>query len=111
MAVHHARPGEIVDLRPLGEGLRNSRTTAIVKSDAFEAARLVVLAGKEIAPHQVSGSIMLHCLEGRVLLGLADSAVELSAGQWVYLDGSARHSVRGIEDSSLLLTVLFDRCG
>lgn len=109
MAVHHARPGEVVDLKPLGEGLRNARTTAIVKADAFEAVRLVVLAGREIPPHQVSGPITLHCLEGRVLLGLGDSTLELAAGQWVYLDGGARHSVQGIEDSSLLLTILFNR--
>ena len=30
--------------------------------------------------------------------------LELSAGQWVYLDAAARH----IEDSCLLLTILFD---
>ncbi|AWM86768.1 cupin [Microvirga sp. 17 mud 1-3] len=108
MAIHHAKSGEVVDLQPLGDGLRNARTTAIVKSEAFEAVRLVVLAGREIAPHQVAGKITLHCLEGRVLLGLSDSTLELSAGQWVYLDGGTRHSVTGIEDSSLLLTILFD---
>jgi quercetin dioxygenase-like cupin family protein len=96
-------------LQPLGEGLQNARTTALVKSDTFEAVRLIVLAGREIAPHQVPGQITLHCLEGRVLLGLADSTLELSAGQWVYLDGGARHSVKGVEDSSVLLTILFDR--
>ena len=108
MAVPHARPGEVVDLKPLGEGLRNAPTTAIVKSDAFEAVRLVVLAGREIPPHQVPGPITLHCLEGRVLLGPNDSTMELAAGQWVYLDGGARHSVKGIENSSLLLMILFD---
>jgi quercetin dioxygenase-like cupin family protein len=109
MAIRHAKAGEVVDLQPLGEGLRNARTTALVKSDAFEAVRLIVPAGKEIPPHQVSGQITLHCLEGHVLLGLSDSTLELSAGQWVYLDGGARHSVTGIEDSSVLLTILFDR--
>lgn len=108
MAVHHAKPGEIVDLRPLGEGLRSAITTALVKSKHFEAVRLVVRAGAEIPPHQVSGNITLHCLEGRVLLGLSESTLELCAGQWVYLDGGARHFVKGIEDSCLLLTILFD---
>lgn len=109
MAVPHAKPGEIVDLHPLGGGLKNARTTAIVKSETFEAVRLVVHAGANIAPHQVPGAIFLHCLEGRVLLGLTDSTLELAAGQWVYLEGGVRHSVEGIEDSSLLLTILFDR--
>jgi hypothetical protein len=35
--------------------------------------------------------------------------LELSARQWIYLDGGARHSVKGIGDTSLLLTILFDR--
>jgi quercetin dioxygenase-like cupin family protein len=33
--------------------------------------------------------------------------MELSAGEWVYFDGGITHSVEGIEDSSLLLTILF----
>jgi quercetin dioxygenase-like cupin family protein len=49
---------------------------------------------------------MLHCLEGRVILGLSDRSIELAAGEWCYLDGGAKHSVRGIEHSSLLLTIL-----
>jgi quercetin dioxygenase-like cupin family protein len=108
MAVHHAKSGEVVDLQPLGNKLRSARTTAIVKSESFEAVRLIVRAGMKIPAHQVSGNITLHCLEGRVLLGLAESRLELSAGQWVYLDGGTKHSVKGIEESSLLLTILFD---
>jgi quercetin dioxygenase-like cupin family protein len=109
MAIHHAAAGEVVDLHPLGEALREARTIAIVKSDAFEVIRLIVHAGKEIEPHKVPGPIMLHCLEGRVALGLADRSLELSAGQWIYLDGGAEHSVKGVEDSSLVLTILFVR--
>jgi quercetin dioxygenase-like cupin family protein len=109
MAIHHASPGEVVDLRPLGEALSRARTTAIVKSEAFEAVRLIVHAGTEIDAHQVPGPIMLHCLEGRVILGLDATSLELSAGQWIYLDGGAKHSVRGIENSSLLLTILFGK--
>jgi quercetin dioxygenase-like cupin family protein len=33
----------------------------------------------------------------------------LNAGEWVYLDGGEPHSVKGIEDSSLLLTILFEK--
>ncbi|MGL9622087.1 cupin domain-containing protein [Bradyrhizobium sp. U531] len=107
VALQHAKPGEIVDLRPLGGQLKDAKTAAIVKSEHFEAARLVVLAGTEIPPHKVPGNIMLHCLEGSISLGLADSAITLRAGEWVYLTGDAIHSLKGIEDSSLLLTILF----
>jgi quercetin dioxygenase-like cupin family protein len=109
MAVHHAKAGEIVDLRPLGEDLKHAKTTAIVKSEIFEVVRLIVHAGANIPPHQVSGAIMLHCLEGHIVLGLIDTVLEMSAGQWVYLNGGVRHSVKGVEESSLLLTILLDR--
>ena len=107
MAMHHASPGEVFDLAPLGANLKGARTTAIVKSEAFEVVRLVVHAGVDIKTHQVDGPITLHCLEGRALLGLPETTLELSGGQWVYLEGGVPHSIRGIEDTSLLLTILF----
>lgn len=90
MAIRHATPGEVVDLRPMGAGLKQARTTALVKSEMFEAVRLVVHAGVNIKTHKVDGPIILHCLEGRALLGLPTSSLELSAGQWMYLDGGSR---------------------
>jgi quercetin dioxygenase-like cupin family protein len=107
MALRHANAGQIVDLQPLGAALKQARTNAIVKSDLFEAVRLVVGAGKDIKPHKVDGPITLHCLEGRALLRLPTETLELTAGQWVYLDAGEPHSVSGIEDSSFLLTILF----
>lgn len=107
MAMHHASPGEVFDLAPLGSNLKDARTTAIVKSEAFEVVRLVVHAGVDIKKHQVDGPITLHCLEGRAVLGLPETTLELSGGQWVYLEGGVPHSIRGIEDTSLLLTILF----
>ncbi len=108
MALHHAKPGEIVELQPLGSKLHEARTSAIIKSQHFEAIHLVVHAGSEIPPYEVPGNITLHCLEGLVELGLDDSAVKLKANQWVYLDGGTLHSIKGIKDSSLLFTILFD---
>ena len=109
MALKRAKAGEVIDLRPLGSNLKETKTTAIIKAEKFEAIRLVVLAGREIPSHEVAGNITLHCLEGRVALGLEQSTIEINAGEWVYLDGGEPHSVKGIEDSSLLLTILFDK--
>lgn len=108
MSLHHARAGEIVDLRPLGPGLKNAKNTALVKTGHFEAIRMVVRAGETIAPHKVDGHITLYCLEGRVRFSLERSVVELSAGDWVYLDRGEMHSVEGMEDASLLMTILFE---
>jgi quercetin dioxygenase-like cupin family protein len=105
MALHHAKPGEAVDLTPIGPGLKAAKSAAIVKTDHFEAMRLIVHAGTEIPPHDVPGEITLHCLEGHVELGVDPGPISLKANEWVYLPGGVPHSVKAIEDSSLLLTI------
>ena len=107
MALNHAEPGEVMHLQPLGASLPMSKTSALMKSDRFEAVRLVVPAGTTIPSHQVEGFITLFCLEGYVLLGV-DREIELRPGDWVYLERGSPHSVRAVEDSALLLTILFD---
>src|SRR5690606_33496635 len=78
MAIHHADSGEIIDVRPLGEGLKQAITTTLVKTDRLEVIRLVLAAGKEIAEHRAPGEITVQCLEG---------AIEFQAhGRWQTLE-------------------------
>ena len=70
-----------------------------------------VAAGGEMPPHKVSGRFTLHCLEGRVRLELSEGSFELSANEWVFFDGGVMHSVVGIDDSSLLLTIMLPSSG
>lgn len=106
MALRRANPGEIVTL---AADPKSARTSAIVKTDLFEAIHLVVQAGAEIKTHQLDGPLTLHCLKGRVALELPDRKLELSGGQWLFLEGSVPHSFQGLEDASLLLTILFQK--
>ncbi|MCC2601154.1 cupin domain-containing protein [Sphingopyxis yananensis] len=106
MALQHAKSGEVIHLGTLAPERGATGTAALVKSDRFEAIHLVVPAGSTIPPHHVAGYLTLHCLEGRVTLGPSD--IELVAGDWVYLERGDQHSVQGIEDARLLLTILFD---
>jgi quercetin dioxygenase-like cupin family protein len=111
MALHHAASGEVVDLAGLGTGLHEAHTRALVKTDDFEAIRLILRAGDELPAHQVSGRFTLHCLEGRVSVVTSTQSLELSADQWVYFDSGIAHVVRAIEDTSLLLTILLPASG
>jgi quercetin dioxygenase-like cupin family protein len=106
MALHHVDAGQAIDLQPLGAGLTYASTAAIVKPETFEPIRLMVRAGSDFEPHKVDGPITLCCLEGRALLHLP-TAPELSAGQWMYLDGGELHSISVIEDTSFPLAILF----
>lgn len=106
MALPHAEPGDVVDLRPLGAAFAGTTTSALAKTDQFEAVRLVLPAGRTIPRHAVDGQITLFCLEGHVRLH-ANREIALRTGDWVYLARSEAHAVEAIEDSSLLLTIMF----
>jgi quercetin dioxygenase-like cupin family protein len=106
MAIPHAKSGEVIDLRPAGEALAPALTSTLIKTDRLEVIRLVVAAGKELPHHQVAGEITVQCLEGRVTLTAGTTSRELRAGQMLYLTGGEPHSLRGIEDATVLLTIL-----
>lgn len=108
MAIPHAYPGMPVDLRPLGDALAETETTALVKNDAFEAIRLVLRKGKEVCHnHEVEGMFTLYCIEGRVELITGGATHDLPAGHWVYLMHRDPHTLHAIEESSVLLTLMF----
>lgn len=106
MAIPHAASAEVFDVRPLGARLKGEITKTLVKTDTLEVIRIVLPAGKQLPPHRVEGEITVQCLEGRFSFEANGKTHELSPGQMLYLSGGATHALHGIEDSSLLLTIL-----
>lgn len=106
MAIPHAKSAEAIDLAVLGTELRNTQTTTLIKTDSLEVIRLILTAGKEISRHKVPGEITVQCLEGKVVLCAGNTVCQLTADKLIYLAGSVDHSLRAIDDSSLLLTIL-----
>jgi quercetin dioxygenase-like cupin family protein len=51
----------------------------------------------------------VHCLEGRVAFTAYGKAQTLEAGHLLYLPTGEPHSVKGIENASLLVTVLLPK--
>ena len=108
MAIAHAAAGQVIDVRPLGERLKESRTTTLIKTDRLEVIRLVIPAGKEVPTHKTAGEITVQCLEGRVDFTALGRTETLQAGQLLWLSGNEMHSLKGIVDSSVLVTVLLE---
>ncbi|MBX3414795.1 MAG: cupin domain-containing protein [Pirellulales bacterium] len=106
MAIPHARPGEVIDVRPLGPGLTNAQTHTLIKTDTLEVIRIVMAAGKTLPSHAVAGEITVQCLEGRVEFYIDETKRELTAGSMLYLPGSSTHRLHALEDSSVLVTIL-----
>ncbi len=109
MAIEHAQPAEVVDVLPLGDALSTQPTTALFKSRDLEVMRLVLVAGKSLPPHQVTGEITIQCIEGAIDVSVEGRSHVLHAGQLLYLLGDALHSITALEDASALLTVALKR--
>jgi quercetin dioxygenase-like cupin family protein len=100
------KAGNVVSVRPLGVSLAGTSRSSLLKTDALHVVRLVLLAGKEIAPHRASGEATVQCLEGCVAFTVGETIRELTAGDLLYLPAGETHALRGIEDASLLVTRL-----
>jgi quercetin dioxygenase-like cupin family protein len=106
VAVPHAKSGEVIDIRPLGSALAQARTITLVKTEALEIIRLVIPSGKDIPEHRSHGEITVQCLEGRVVFATGSTRRDLVAGQLLYLSSDEPHSLHGLEDASVLVTIL-----
>jgi quercetin dioxygenase-like cupin family protein len=109
MSIQHAKPGELIDVQPLGAALVTTKTKTLVKAEDVEVIRLVVPAGKEIPTHKAKGETVVQCLEGQVEFTALGGSQSVRAGQLLYLPRNEPHSVKGIENASLLLTILLPR--
>jgi quercetin dioxygenase-like cupin family protein len=57
---------------------------------------------------QVPGPIVVHCIDGEIELLMPEGALAIRAGQLVYLLGGTKHSIRGVCDSTVLLTIVLE---
>ncbi|MDZ4857814.1 MAG: cupin domain-containing protein [Candidatus Hydrogenedentes bacterium] len=72
---------------------------------------MMISPEKFIHTHQVPGEIIVQCLEGRISFTAGETTQELNAGEMLYLTGNVPHSIKGIENASVLLTMLLRKAG
>ena len=69
---------------------------------------MVIPKGHEVCRnHKVDGPITVQCLQGQIAFSMESDTHSVRAGQWVFLPGGVPHTIQGIEDSVMLLTVMF----
>lgn len=105
MAQTHAQSGHVVSVLPLGERLKDAKTTAILKAEELEIVRLVLLAGNEMREHKAPGEITVQCIEGQIAFRTPETSQTLVAGDLVHLRSKEPHALRAITDSSALVTM------
>lgn len=106
MALHHALSGELIDIRPLKGNLKNTKTTTLYKSMHLEVFRMVLLAGKSMPAHAVTGEITVQCIEGCIEFAALGCSQLIREGELICLAGSEIHALKAIADSSVLVTIL-----
>jgi quercetin dioxygenase-like cupin family protein len=98
----------------LGEATTELRATqdeqdrhavTLVHEDGLTVVVTDLHAGAVLQEHAAPGPATIQVLDGRVEIDIAGERVEATAGRLVAFAGSVRHSVRAVEDSTLLLTV------
>jgi quercetin dioxygenase-like cupin family protein len=104
-----ARSGELIDVRPLGPALGSAHTRTLLRTETLHLLRLIIKAGHEISQHKSNGEIIVHCLEGRIDFRALGKTQVLEAGMLVELPAGEPHSLTGIEDAAVLLTIALPR--
>ncbi|MFW6114278.1 MAG: hypothetical protein ACOC7K_00890 [bacterium] len=100
------RSGNVIQVAPPEGGLGSSQTTSLVKTNRLEVIRLVVTPKKAVPTHEFQGESVIECVRGRVVIGISPTTLELNAGQLVHYSGNKPFSVKAIEESLLLVTIV-----
>src|SRR5690348_2480673 len=102
---------QTVFVRPLREIGGTSRKVTLVKTAQVEVTQLIIAVGHDIPTHVAQGELIIHCLEGRVSLVALGKTYDLAAGHLVDLLIDEPFSIRGIDNASVLLTLIAAKTG
>lgn len=106
MALHHPSSGELIDIRPLGDKLVDTPSTALVRTDDFEVMRMILPKGKSVPEHHIPGELSIQCLEGTLELQAHDKTIVMRTGDWVYLEGDVPHALNALENTAILVSMV-----
>ncbi len=106
MALHHADSGEMIDVRPIPGKIESALSRALYKSKHLEVFRMFLEAGKVIPEHQVPGELTVQCLEGSVEFSVNGVTQQMWPGDLICVAGGEAHALKGVEDGSVLVTLL-----
>ncbi len=97
----------IIHVQPWGDTLRQHQTQSLGHFQQVELIRLVVQAGERLHPHRASCLVTLQSLEGETLVWLEGvEPLRLTPGMLVCLAKGEVHTLEGVRDGSLLMTIV-----
>ena len=67
--------------------------------------RVILSAGQTIPSHHVASDAAVYCIEGAVDITAASQTFRLNAGDVYLLKGGTEHSLLGLLNASILVTI------
>jgi quercetin dioxygenase-like cupin family protein len=102
-----ATPGQIIDA--WSTWTDGEVKSVILRTTHMEVLRLHMNAGKRVPTYEAQGEITILCVQGRAMVEACGEVRELNSGQMLYLLINEPFSLFGVEETSLLITVLRPR--
>ena len=109
MALPHAQLMDIINVAPLGDKLRESKSTSLIKTDRIQLLHMVLPEHLDQPQHHVDDECTIHCLEGDVEVVTGNGVMRLRPGQLVMLPARQQHGLRARADSAVLVTLLLNK--
>ena len=109
MAIIHAAPGEIIDVRGQTGSIGPADSETLIRTDHLEIFRFALPAGKVLDSHRAAGLMVVQCLEGTVELMALGKTRQLTPGTMLYLPDHEPHALKALSDTLLLVTILLHR--
>jgi quercetin dioxygenase-like cupin family protein len=109
MAISHLSSGDVASVRPLGDELDQTSTTAYFKDEHLEVMRIFLPVGKRMAEHAVDGPVTLQCIEGEIDVVTGNTHKVIRSADLLYLAAGVPHALKAIRNSSLLVTIVLLR--
>jgi quercetin dioxygenase-like cupin family protein len=106
MALPHALPLDVIDVRPLGPALLEAVSTSLIKTQRIQLLHLVLPAHRDMPLHHVDDECTVHCLEGTVEVTMPGGVRRLQAGQLLVVPAREAHGLRARSDCAVLVTLL-----
>ncbi len=103
--------GDLIELQPLDSAAESSQKHVLLKTDDVEVVQFNIPAGRDVPTHEAQGEVLLHCLQGTIAVTVGATKHSMRAGQLTYAAKGSPISIFGIEDASLLVTIVALKSG
>ncbi len=78
----------------------------LYRDDRLRVVGFAFDGGQELTEHTAAVPALIQVLTGRLSVSLDDEAIEVDPGGWLRMEAHLAHSLRAIEPSVVLLTML-----